>query len=275
VSQLKVGVFVDAENIKFNGGYNLRYDVLRRFAARNDGHMLRLNVYLAFDADRAKDDTEYARKTYNYHNTLRDFGWKVITKNVKRYTDAEGNVTTKANSDLEMAVDAMLQAENLDEILLLTGDGDFLTLVTALQNKGCRVELLGFNNVSRQLTRQVDAYHSGFLVPDLIPVSYEPRNEWGKAGSVVRGYCSKWFPDKGYGFLNFITAIRGNLWITDHREADSPWNSVFCHANELAEGLNGEELQNRDTLVEFYLKPSDVEDGLVAQNVRRVQVQSR
>ena len=110
MSQLKVGVFVDAENIKFNGGYNLRYDVLRRFAARNSGHLLRLNMYLAFDADRAKEDTEYARKTYNYHNTLRDFGWKVITKNVKRYTDAEGNVTTKANSDLEMAVDAMLQA---------------------------------------------------------------------------------------------------------------------------------------------------------------------
>ena len=275
MSQLKVGVFVDAENIKFNGGYNLRYDVLRRFAARNSGHLLRLNMYLAFDADRAKEDTEYARKTYNYHNTLRDFGWKVITKNVKRYTDAEGNVTTKANSDLEMAVDAMLQAENLDEILLLTGDGDFLTLVTALQNKGCRVELMGFNNVSRVLTRQVDAYHSGFLIPDLIPVSYEPRNEWGQSGSVVRGYCSKWFPDKGYGFLNFITAIRGNLWITDHRDPDSPWNSVFCHANELAEGLTGEELQNRDTLVEFYLKPSDVEDGLVAQNVRRIQVPSR
>ena len=274
-SNKRVGVFVDAENVRYNGGYQMRYDVLRRFAARNSGHLLRLNMYLAFDADRAKEDTEYARKTYNYHNTLRDFGWKVITKNVKRYTDAEGNVTTKANSDLEMAVDAMLQAENLDEILLLTGDGDFLTLVTALQNKGCRVELMGFNNVSRVLTRQVDAYHSGFLIPDLIPVSYEPRNEWGQSGSVVRGYCSKWFPDKGYGFLNFITAIRGNLWITDHRDPDSPWNSVFCHANELAEGLTGEELQNRDTLVEFYLKPSDVEDGLVAQNVRRIQVPSR
>lgn len=275
MSQLKVGVFVDAENIKFNGGYNLRYDVLRRFASRNDGHLLRLNIYLAFDADRAKDDGEYARKTYNYHNTLRDFGWKVITKNVKRYTDEDGNVTTKANADLEMAVDAMLQVENLDEILLLTGDGDFLTLVTALQNKGCRVELMAFNNVSRQLIRQVDAYHPGFLIPDLVPIHYEPRNDWGKPGSVVRGYCSKWFPDKGYGFLNFLTAVQGKLWITDHREPDSPWSSVFCHVNELADGLTADDMQNRDTVVEFYLKESDVEDGLVAQNVRRVQAQSR
>lgn len=275
MSQLKVGVFVDAENIKYNGGYNLRYDVLRRFAGRNDGHLLRLNVYLAFDAERAKEDGEYARKTYNYHNTLRDFGWKVITKNVKRYTDAEGNVTTKANADLEMAVDAMLQVENLDEILLLTGDGDFLTLVTALQNKGCRVELMGFNNVSRQLTRQVDAYHAGFLIPDLVPVHYEPRNVWGEPGSVVRGYCSRWIPDKGYGFLNFLKRIEGGMWVTDHREPDSPWNSVFCHVNELADGLTAEDMQNRDTVVEFYLKESEVEEGLVAQNVRRVQVQSR
>lgn len=270
-----MGVFVDAENIKFNGGYNLRYDVLRRFAARNGGTLLRLNMYLAFDAERAKEDGDYARRSFNYQNTLRDFGWKVIIKHVKRYTDEEGNVTTKANSDLELAVDAMLQAENLDEILLLTGDGDFLTLVTALQNKGCRVELMGFNNVSKVLTRQVDAYHSGFLIPDLVPVSYEPRNTWGEVGSVVRGYCSKWFPEKGYGFINFVRELGPKLWVTDHREPDSPWDSAFCHIHELADGLTAEDMQNRDTIVEFYLRESDVEQGLVAQNVRRVQVQSR
>lgn len=272
---LKVGVFVDAENIKFNGGYNLRYDVLRRFAARNGGTLLRLNLYLAFDTERAKLEPDYAKKAYSYQNSLREYGWKVITKNVKRYTDEDGNTTTKANSDLELAVDALLQAENLDEILLLTGDGDFLHLVTALQNKGCRVELMAFNNVSRQLMRQVDAYLSGFLVPDLIPIAYEPRNAWGQPGSCVRGYCTKWFPDKGYGFLNFIKAIGPNLWISDHRDPESPWQSVFCHANELADEVRPEELGSRDLLLEFYLQRSEVEEGLVAQNVRPVQVFSR
>lgn len=272
---LKVGVFVDAENIKFNGGYNLRYDILRRFAARGGSKLLRLNIYLAFDAERAKDDADYAKRAYAYQNTLREFGWKLIIKNVKRYIDGEGNTTTKANSDLELAVDALLQAENLDEILLLTGDGDFLQLVSALQNKGCRVELMAFTNVSRQLTRQVDAYYSGFLIPDLVPVAYEPRNEWGKAGSCVRGYCTKWFPDKGYGFLNFIKELHPDMWITDHRDPASPWQSVFCHTNELADEVRPEDLLNRDTLVEFYLQESEVEKGLVAQNVRPVQVVTR
>jgi len=276
LSNLKVGVFVDAENIKYNGGYNMRYDVLRHFATRNDDELLRLNAYLAFDPERTKEDPDYARKAYSYQNSLRDFGWKVIVKNAKRYTDEFGNTNTKANSDLELAVDALLQGENLDSILLLSGDGDFLPLVTALQNRGCRVELLGFNNVSKELTRQVDAYYSGFLVPDLVPISYEPRNEWGKPGSCVRGYCTKWFPDKGYGFLNFIREINGNLWITDNRDPNSPWGSVFCHINELADEVKPEDLMNRDTILEFYVQESgQKEDGLVAQNVRPVQLSSR
>lgn len=269
---LKVGVFVDAENVRYNGGYNLRYDILRRFAARGGNPIIRLNAYLAYDAERAKEDPDYQKKAFAYQNSIREFGWKVNIKQAKRYTDETGRITTKANSDLDLAVDAMLQAENLDEILLVTGDGDFLTLVTALQNRGCRVELLGFNNVSRQLTRQVDAYYNGFTIPDLIPVSYEPRNDWGAPGSCVRGYCAKWFPDKGYGFLNYLRDIRENIWVTDHREADSPWNSVFCHVNELADEVPVEDLNNGDVALEFYLQQSEVEDGMVAQNVRPVQL---
>ncbi|MET0117588.1 MAG: NYN domain-containing protein [Sedimenticola sp.] len=270
MSELKVGVFVDAENIKFNGGYQLRYDILRRFAARNSGTLLRLNTYLAFDQERAREDNEYAKKSNIYQQMVRDYGWKITVKTVRRFTDEEGNVTTKANADLDLAVDAMLQAENLDLILLVTGDGDFLQVVTALQNRGCRVELLGFKNVSKQLQRQVDAFYRGYLIPDLLPFPHEPRNEWGKPGSCVRGVCTKWFPDKGYGFLRFIREISPNLWITDPRDPESPYESVFCHANELAENVTPEELMNRDTIVEFYLEESEVDEGLIATNVRQV-----
>ena len=270
-NSLKVGVFVDAENIKFNGGYQLRYDVLRRFAARYGGTLLRLNTYIAYDQERAREDSDYARKSNIYQQMVREFGWKIIVKPVRRYVDEDGNVTTKANADLDMAVDAMLQAENLDLVLLVTGDGDFLQVVTALQNHGCRVELLAFKNVSMALQRQVDAFYRGYLIPDLLPFSYEPRNEWGKPGSCVRGTCSKWFPDKGYGFLRFVKEISPDLWVTDPRDFGSPYESVFCHANELADGVTADDLIQRDTVVEFYLTESEQKDnGLVAQNVRMV-----
>ncbi len=275
MSELKVGVFVDAENIRYNGGYQMRYDILRRFAGRNGGLVLRLNTYLALDQQRIKEDSDYAEKTFAYQNMVREFGWKIVVKPVRRFLDDEGNVKVKANADLDLAVDAMLQVENLDEILLVTGDGDFLQVVTALQNKGCRVELLAFKNVSRQLQRQVDAFHSGYLIPDLLPISYEPKNEWGKPGSVVRGFCSKWFSEKGYGFLSYVKHLSPNMWVTDPREADSPYAAAFCHINELADDVTPDDLQSRDTIVEFYLQESEKNDGLIAQNVRMVHTPSK
>jgi uncharacterized LabA/DUF88 family protein len=272
-AQIKVGVFVDAENIRYNGGYQMRYDVLRRFAARDGGKLLRLNTYITYDQERAREDSEYAERSRSFQQMVREFGWKITPKIVRRYVDEEGNVTTKANADLDMAVDAMLQSDNLDQILLVTGDGDFLQVVTALQNRGCRVELLGFKNVSSQLRRQVDGFYSGFLIPDLLPFSYEPRNQWGAPGSCVRGVCTKWFMDKGYGFLRFIKDNQQSpdLWVTDPREPDSPYNSAFCHVHELADDVTQEDLLNRETIVEFYLKESDQkDDSLVATNVRMV-----
>jgi uncharacterized LabA/DUF88 family protein len=247
----------------------MRYDVLRRFAARNEGYLQRLNTYLAFDAERAREDSEYAKKSRTYQQMVRDFGWKITVKYVRRYTDENGDVTTKANADLDMAVDAMLQAAKLDQVVLVTGDGDFLQVVTAIQNTGCRVELIGFKNVSRQLQQAADTFYSGFLIPDLLPISYEPRNEWGQSGSCVRGVCTKWFTEKGYGFLRIADHISPNLWVTDPREPDSPYTSVFCHANEVAEEVTEEMLMNRETIFEFYLNESDQKDnGLVANNVR-------
>jgi uncharacterized LabA/DUF88 family protein len=268
-STQRVGVYVDAENIRYNGGYQMRYDVLRRFAGREKGILQRLNTYIAYDEERAREDFEYKKKSKTYQQMVRDFGWKVTTKIVRRYTDEAGNVSTKANADLDMAVDAMLQSEKLDLVIMVTGDGDFLQVVNALQNRGCRVELIAFKNISRNLQQEVDEFWSGYLIPDLLPISYEPRNEWGKPGSCVRGVCTKWFPDKGYGFLRFIDKLSPDLWITDPREPDSPYVSVFCHANEVAEEVGEELLMNRDTILEFYLSESEQKDnGLVANNVR-------
>lgn len=265
---LKVGVFVDAENIKFNGGYQLKYDVLRRFAARQGGTLLRLNTYLAYDQERAREDPEYAKKSHSYQQIVRDFGWKIIVKQVRRYIDDEGNITTKANADLDLAVDAMLQAENLDLVLLVTGDGDFLQVVGALQNRGCRVELLGFKNVSKRLQQQVDAFYRGYLIPDLLPFTHDTRNEWGNPGFYVRGVCTKWFGEKGYGFLRFIKDLSPNLWITDPRDPKSPYSSAFCHANELVDSLTAEQMTDRENIFEFYLEEGESDKRLVARNVR-------
>ena len=80
---IKVGVYVDGENIRRNGGFRMRYDVLREFATRDGAEPLRLNTYLAYDLKRADTDYDYLKREQNFHNRVRDYGFKVIQKMVE------------------------------------------------------------------------------------------------------------------------------------------------------------------------------------------------
>ena len=57
--------------------------------------------------------------------------------------DVNGERYGKANADLDMAVDMLLQSERLDRVMLVSGDGDFVRVVQALQNRGLRIEVIG------------------------------------------------------------------------------------------------------------------------------------
>lgn len=198
---LKTGIYVDAENIKMSGGYGMRYDVLVELAKAGESVLLRANCYLAEDRERTNRDPDYRQKVYSYHDILRQCGFRIIKKYVRRYQDEDGNVTTKANADMDLAIDALLQARNLDRVILLTGDGDFIRLVTALQNTGCRVEVIGFHNVSHELREAADAYISGFLIPGLLPISGNGQNncdQW------QRGNVINFNADRGFGFFRYF-----------------------------------------------------------------------
>ena len=248
----KVGVYVDVANMMRNGGYGMQYDVLREFACRDGSQAIRLNAYVSYDRERGRDDHGYREKTFNYFSVLREFGYKIIQKEVKWYEDEEGNRYSKANSDLDMAVDVLLQSENLDRVLLVTGDGDFTQVVRALQNKGCRVEVLAFENVSSELRREADMFINGHLIPNLVG----RQERWGRIGSRVRGYCYHHDDNKGFGFMRYLAEIGGGLWITDTRNPDSPYRTAFFHDSQLPEGFNAMDLPSRQIVFEFTLSDS-------------------
>jgi len=196
---LKTGIYVDAENIRLCGGYGMRYDILVDLANAGNSTLLRANSYLAEDRARTKEDQEYRQKLYRYHDVLRQCGFKVIKKYVKHFVDDEGILTTKANADMDLAIDALLQARNLDRIILLTGDGDFIRLVLALQNMGCRVDVIAFKNASNELKEVADSYLSGYLIPGLLPIhsaSGENRQ---------RGVPINYKSERGFGFMRYYT----------------------------------------------------------------------
>ena len=90
-------------------------------------------------------------------------GFTVITKPVKRFTDAQGHTRTKGNMDVEIAVDMLELAPHLDRIVLFSGDGDFRRLVQAIQTKGVRVSVVSTvksqpPQISDDLRRQADSF---------------------------------------------------------------------------------------------------------------------
>ena len=271
-SNARVGIYVDAANLEMNGGYGIQYDVLREFACRDAAEAIRLNVYLPYDEERARTDRSYKRKKDNFFASLREYGFKVIQKKVKWYRDEQGNLYPKANVDLDMAVDALLQSTSLDRVLLATGDGDFVQVVRALQNKGCRVEVVAFNNVSSDLRREADMFMSGYLVPDLLPFPPAERGtKWGETGSRVRGYCYQHRDDQKFGFMRFLKRISPGLWITDTRHQDSPYESVFFFDSDLPSNVDSYDLPSRSIIFEFELNEAGREGAAPkATNVKVV-----
>jgi len=262
---LRVGVYVDAENLSRNGGDRMQYRVLRNIACREAGQAIRLNTYIAFDERRAKDDTAYRDSMLEYYSAVRDAGFKIIEKKVRHYVDSNGVERSKANADLDMAVDCLLQSEHLDRIVLGTGDGDFVQVVRALQNRGCRVEIIAFENVSGDLRREADYFLSGYLVPGLVPMAGKP---WGQTTSRVRGVCY-YYPSNGkeVGFFRYLERTDGNLWLRDERDDSSPYGAAAFHVNNMPSGFDESVLPSREIVFEFELETAEGYDRPRARDI--------
>lgn len=264
-SAAKVGVFVDTSNLYRNGGHRMQYDVLRSFSARDGAELVRLNVYVSYDPERARTDLIYERNANRFYSVLRDFGYKVIIKEVKWYEDESGKRYGKANADLDLAVDMLMQSEHLDRVLLATGDGDFTRVVAATQNRGCRVEVMALDNASTAIRREADLFISGYLIPGLIPVEdretigKEEEMPWGKVGSVVRGTC--YFHKPGYGFMRYLKHVSSNLWLTDTQNTASPYAAAYFRDSSLPVGVDAQDLPSYNHIFEFELVESNVRPG--------------
>ncbi len=88
-------------------------------------------------------------------------GYMVLTKPVKEFIDSTGRRRIKANTDVDLAVCAMDVADQVDEIVLCSGDGGFRPLVAALQRRGVRVTVVSTlvsELIADELRRQADIF---------------------------------------------------------------------------------------------------------------------
>jgi hypothetical protein len=226
---------------------------LREFACRDGAEAVRLNVYVAYDEERAAKDSKYKYKINEFFFVLREYGYKINRKIVKWFTDESGSRYCKANADLDMAVDALLQSEYLDRVIFATGDGDFVKVVRALQNRGCRVEIVAFQNVSKELRYEADMFMPGYLIPNLFPIKQPRGKNWGDVGSIVVGRCYHYDQQRGRGYMRYLTRISGGLWITDARNPNSPYRTAYFTKSDLPEGTTPYDLPDRNLIFQFKL----------------------
>ncbi len=261
----RVGVFVDVSNIYLNGGQRMRFDVLRHYAEAY-GTVQRLNAYVSFDADRARNDREYNDRTTRFHDVLRDFGYHVTIREVQWYYDPNSRRRYgKANADMDMAIDLINQSAKLDLVILVTGDGDFVRPMEHVRDKGCRIEVIAFENISTMLRKEADTFTSGYLIPELISTNRRD-NPWGEVGSTVRGFCYYHQEDESFGFLAYLEKISPFSWISDPRLPDSPYKAVFFHDSALPDTIAPKDLPSRRIVFEFEVEQG--ERGLIAENLR-------
>lgn len=241
-----VSVYVDVSNIAMNGGYGLRFDVLRDFAARDEDRIVHLNAYVSYDRQRAERDNPYFYSQQRFHSALRDFGYKIMVKDVQRFEDPDGTIYRKSNVDLEMATHMLLQSGKGDKIVLCTGDGDFSCVVEALQNIGCRIEVVAFENVSHVLKCACDMYFSGYLIPGLLPTSKE---------DTYRGVCFVSGNDGGL-FRVLLPQIGKSIMNMDTRSAESPYIQVAFLDKDLPKDTDFRQLPSRSQIFEFEAQES-------------------
>ncbi len=90
-------------------------------------------------------------------------GYKMVTKPAKEFYDDTGRRKIKGNMDIEIAVDALEMAPHLDHLVLFSGDGDFRSLVEAVQNMGRKVTVISTTStqpsmIADELRRQADHF---------------------------------------------------------------------------------------------------------------------
>jgi uncharacterized LabA/DUF88 family protein len=90
-------------------------------------------------------------------------GYTAVTKVTKEFTDPNGRRKPRANMDVELAVHAMELADQIDEMILVSGNASFRRLIEAMQRRGVRVQVVSTiatqpPMIADELRRQADLF---------------------------------------------------------------------------------------------------------------------
>lgn len=154
----KVALFIDLGNLYFAARkLSIRVDYTRMVEVLTKGRrLLRSFAYAGVDPQNPESQ--------GYLTWMKRHGFRVVTKHLRRFPDG----TVKANLDVELAIDMLMIAPHIDTAVLVSGDGDFVRLVEAVQFKGVRVEVVGLAEMTAMAL--IDVADTFTELSELVPV---------------------------------------------------------------------------------------------------------
>lgn len=150
----KIAVFIDAANIELSAkdkDWRVDYKKLYRWL-RDLGKIRYVGFYtVRFDTPRHDAFLTLLKKT----------GYKLITKPLKFIKDKSNKKghMRKANFDVEIAVDVVVQKDSFDTLFLFSGDSDFAYLLKELKKIGKIVVVISMkHHIAKELIEKADLY---------------------------------------------------------------------------------------------------------------------
>jgi uncharacterized LabA/DUF88 family protein len=146
----RVGVFVDVSNLYHSAKnlYRAHVDFGQVLKDVVGGRSLVRAIAYVVKADIEQEQA--------FFEALKKAGFEVKAKDLQVFAGG----AKKGDWDVGLALDSIKIASHLDVVVLVTGDGDFVPLVSYLkENKGCKVELASFSKTtSGSLVEVADSF---------------------------------------------------------------------------------------------------------------------
>ena len=166
----RVAIFIDGENIHYSAKHmNMRLDYLKLCSRLAAGRRLVRSYFYTAISNQSEGKIDFV-------NFLKLNGFGVVTKEIRNFNDNDPSTrNVRGCLDMEMAIDAMEMSSKLDTIILCTGDGDFVPLVSALGRRGVHVEICALREMtSTDLIAASDAYTDLATLRDEIALAGAP-----------------------------------------------------------------------------------------------------
>lgn len=148
----KTAVYIDAANI-FYASKTLKYQIDFKKLIKYFGDNFNVDkifYYTGFDPQN--------NKQIKFLDKLDKFGYRVIKKPIKKI-NKKGIYKEKANLDVELSIDAVINEGKYKNLVLVSGDSDFAYLLEILKRKGKKLIVISARgHISKELIINSDYY---------------------------------------------------------------------------------------------------------------------